>query len=399
MNEITKPNMAKALRSIGAFALIAATLIFLFQGGFDLNKLSSIYLFLGLNGAVCSLALLAHYTFKESKSSLALARLGLAIIPVSFAGAGAVLFNNYTPESEIFLIGVTFALPICVFSLPLLAFVPYLLKISGDSEIKKNALILVAGSLCLLVPTRSSFWVPLLASVPLSISALAAYKSDEKTALFPKAAALLPVVIILGRNFFHENDSIYFSFLSAITCVFFFSPPNWAPLKKEEITSSRKISSLFAMAAIYFALKDLHFSFLTNCMFLITGLCLLGAAAKEAGSFFRGLATSVFIIFTFAVLLKGGLQWRILGLCSSIALSLLGWQNKEAYPSSVGAFGLLFGAIFLFSNHIKLPDLDLWKWLALGGLICLISGLIVEKNWSWIITGIKDIRKRFKENI
>lgn len=220
------PNM---LRTLGVVTLLASVSVYLLQGWESGSDMSRYLMLWGHTLALTGVGLFCSRFLKEQKSARVLLMLTLVFIAADFAITGGFIFSIFGSgdaqvHSSIRWVMADKGVSIIALTAAGFALLPMVLlgfKVLVRPVAKEMSLLFLTGCVAMLVPVRDGIFasVILLGLVfTLIYGLLWRHKSTVQTKTYEgrvaKLLVVLPLGIILGRNFMHDTDAYSFSILA-----------------------------------------------------------------------------------------------------------------------------------------------------------------------------------------
>lgn len=377
-----------ALRTFGVSALGLSALHFMVGGRYDLNSLTSYYLFLGLNLVLCLLGILSSKFLHENKTARTFLGTSLALVPVQLAQLGAFIFSR--------LYGVSSGVPEIVrFDLPSSSGLSFIIGVTlvflipitylGFSIFNRNyrlqfTSLYLVSALTILLPFRSG-WVA--NGLLVGLFGMAMYVLFRCIALKTKESKIsqtilfIPFSIYLGRMMMHTQDAVFFFVVFCLIggAIFF--------LASRVFECPKNAAAVQGSSILFFLIGFMAFAKNTNLMLMFTLfillVALLGYKSLGSGRGYR-LAASVFAYpYVFACLVES--DYTVMGLIIPMVLlaGSIYHKEKQALVSNTILFLMSTGC-----QVFRVIDFELinsWKTLAVGGIILIGVSGFMERNF------------------
>lgn len=400
-NETSGQRMTKAMRTIGTVALVAAGIVFMLQGLKEFSSFERYISFAGLTGTLAFLGLIAGGRMKEAKSARTFLALAAAATPVLFSQLGAMLYSlTGAPTGSIpnalVIIAPSFAAVAVAGVVTTIVMTP-ILYIGFGSYFRHRAselvVLLLAGSLCLMIPTRDPNFSAVLIAIQALVFLVYSLRIPERekptTPWIPMSLALIPLTIVIGRGLFHTPNDFYGSMSFLAVSIFLLRILPLMIVSRAPAPAHRVFGTIAAALSWYFFANSIFAAFpmANDLKILVTfypptiGALFLFPKSKP---YQNGIAPIFAIAAGILPIMSISYGWGPLSALIHIIMGALilgiGYVYRDARVFASGsilsAAGVLyyatFGAKFLYSAP--------WISLSVLGMLLILGAAWLEKN-------------------
>ncbi|MBK5968473.1 MULTISPECIES: hypothetical protein [Thiorhodovibrio] len=416
------------LRSLGGLVIVAAFVLYLFEGWRDSDDLSRSLLLLGHTLALTLAGLASGHWLRENKGARLFIALALAAVPVNFAFLGGLTYPFLSWDAPA---GMAAAASIWTQSQGHLAMGPALL-LSGasllvlvlsvwlgfrvmarDSVAGLSGLYLLSNA-ALLIPTRSDAMISaLLVGLALTLGLLGLQLRRRDPALataegrFARAVLLLPLLILGGRSLWlYAPDTLFVTTLSllgylALRFLLVSMAPGsaWRGLVEALAVAMAVMVTALAGASLLPAWS------LAEVVYLPLSAAILGALlldlSRLTGSRSCGYQSTAVMLMSLSLLLDlgihGGFGLALVALLAGVAALGFGYVIKGRLLFATGLITALAALATLATEALEHFSLGGWSALVLLGIAIIIAGSALERHGERLKTGLSGWRAHFAD--
>lgn len=394
----TTARLTKALRWAGTSAVVLAAVVFMLQG---LNSMSSFERFLSFAGMTAALAAFGVYAgskMKEAKSARTLLGLAGAATPVLFSQLGAMVyaFEQGTASGSLPSALIVNAPNLAALGGALvgtvLVMTPVLYLGFGAffrARAKELALVMMAASALLLIPTRAADLTAILIAVQaagLTYFIISARKkpAGEMESLVAGLLPLIPAAIMLGRQAFYGGSHLFTASIFLLgACLFHEILPYLLPADAK-IRTARTIglgSAGFAWAFFVFGLLDRIV--LPHDLDLMLAFYPVAIGMLFLPNAPRGFARVMSLVIPVASIFSAwsfGAALVFIGI--GLLTAILGFSKRNQPVFESGLVTAALGTVYYICMSVHLIYAMPWLSLAISGTAVIMAAAWLEKNRS-----------------
>ncbi len=429
-----RPNgltLSRLLHGLGALVIVAAFIMYLFQGWRDGDDLTRCLLLL-IHTVVLTMAGFASgHVLREAKGARLFIALALAAVPVSFAFLGGVTYPHLTWDAPRTLdAAATLWQPSLDHTL---AFGPALMLTGAATAILAGAIwigFLVmarrsAGALtglyllanaALLLPTRDDLVISavlLVLAGALALGILRLRRGEATLATpegrFARAVLTLPLLVIAGRSLWlWAPDTLFFATLSLVGYLaarLALSAHDHGPERPRSglleamavLLAGSSTLFLFATLAELDGLADVAILPLAMGLFTLLLLDMARQSGARSGRYEGAAALTAGLTMLVNLSLWGGFFNALVCLGVGLLILAYGFGTKRRGVFAVGLIGALSGLGVM--AHAALADFTIGGWTALVllGVATIVSGSLLERHGAHIRAMIGQWSRHFEQ--
>lgn len=414
--------LSRIMRQAGAALLITAAAVFLVQGWGEMEHLTRYFSFLGFTAAMCVAGFFCGIRIKEDKGARTFMALTALVVPVHFAQLGALLYSAspYTIAGVQYPAFLTWIAPdpaaaLMTAAIGIAALLPVTL-IAFLSLARKKArlisLVYLTSCAALLIPFRDpdimAFVIAALAAVfgyfdLAHLSRDSSMRTPEGTLV--RGMLAVPLLITLTRTLqLYQPTEFFIAVLFALAAagLHLYIPRSTA---NRDVQGFSEGIAVAPAAVSWFLLTHLATQQITVApehVILLAGLPLaaiyavLALTAQAAGNFLR-FATRASAMGAVALQLAIFTDPLAAVICLLTAVLIM----VESFARGSSSFLIAAAAVFAFGlirqvvNAIEVYTLSPWLSLAVLGMLTIIAGSFVERNYSSIVRSFRQIGANF----
>ncbi|NEX22446.1 hypothetical protein G3480_19405 [Thiorhodococcus mannitoliphagus] len=420
-------SLSLLLRGLGGLVIVAAFVMYLFQGWREGDDLTRSLLLLAHTAILTLAGFASGHLLHEAKGARLFIALALAAVPVNFAYLGGLSYEQLTWDAPLAMdASASFwtasvaqmtagsALLVTagsVLGLALATWVGFLIM-ARRSAWPLTALYLLANA-ALLVPTRADAAISaMLIGLGLTIGTLIirVRRRDPSLAtpegLFARAVLLLPLLVLGGRSLWlYAPDALFFTTLSIIAylglrlaIVAAGNDARWRSALELLAVLTAAVTTFLAFHSVIDAraIPDVVKVPLTAGVFagLLVDLSTLGSRWQ---GHYRGAAA---LVATLAMLLNltafGGFGNALTSLAIGIATLAYGYASKGRFIFVMGLITALAGLGFAAQDALSTFTIGGWSALVLLGISTILAGSVVERHGAEIKAGLLRWHQHFE---
>lgn len=418
------------LRGLGGLVIVAAFLMYLFQGWRDGDDLARTLILLAHTGVLTLAGFASGHWLKETKGARLLIALALAAVPINFAFLGGITYDHLTwdqvqAQTPVFAQGQGLWRPVlgggldgasaiglaagAILVLAVAIWIGFLVM-ARRSAWSLAGLYLLANT-ALLVPTRGQAAISvmlLILAVALALLTFGLRRRDPSLAtpegVFARAVLVLPLMVLGGRSIWlYAPDGLFYTSMALL---------GYLGLRLAVGASAGRRRWLLEWAAVLLAGISAVLAFstteslrgLADVWVIPISTALFAGLMLDLALVVDGHATRYRIAaaLTLAVGLSANLA-AFGGLGNAAACVLLGLAGVVwAYSArlrSVFAAGLITTLLGLgVGGHQALASFTIggWTGLVLAGIATIAAGSVVERHGERIKAGLTRWNRRFE---
>lgn len=420
-------SLSLLLRGLGGLVIVAAFVMYLFQGWRDGDDLTRSLLLLSHTAILTLAGFACGHLLHESKGARLFIALALAAVPVNFAFLGGLSYEQLTwdahsalsaadsfwtagghamaPGSALLLTGAS------ALGLALAVWLGFLIM-ARRSAGPLTGLYLLAN-VALLVPTRASATISVLLlglTVVIGLLGHSLRRRDPSLAtpegVFARAVLVLPLLVLGGRSLWlYAPDALFFTTLSLIaylglrlTVTASASDSRWRgaletlALLLAGLTSALAFGSLIDAAAVPEVLA------VPLSAAVLAGLMVdLSTSGSRWSLQYRGAAAmTLALAIALNLAAFGGFANALLSLAAGIATLAYGYASKGRFVFSMGLITALSGLGFAAHDALSTFTIGGWSALVLLGIATIVAGSLVERHGARIKAGLLQWHRHFE---
>jgi hypothetical protein len=414
------------LRGLGGLVIVAAFLLYLFEGWRDSDDLSRGLLLLGHTLALTLAGLASGHWLHENKGARLFIALALAAVPVNFAFLGGLTYpflswdapGSLTAAASLWTqsqgrLTVAPTLLLTGASLLVLLFSVWLgfRVMARDSVAALSGLYLLSNA-ALLVPTRAETAISaLLIGLALTLGLLGHRLRQRDPALataegrFARAVLLLPLLILGGRSLWlYAPDTLFLTALSllgylALRFLLTAMAPGstWRGLiELLALVMAMMVTTLAsrALLPLWSPAEELDLP-LTAAMLA----AMLFDLSRLPGPRARGYQSTAVLFICLSLLLDlaihGGLALALVTLCVGVITLVFGYGSKARLPFATGLITAIVALAILAMDALDHFSLGGWSALVLLGIGIILTGSALERHGERLKNGLAGWRAHF----
>lgn len=416
------------LRGLGGLVIIAAFMLYLFEGWRDSNDLSRGLLLLGHTVALTLAGLASGHWLHENKGARLFIALALAAVPVNVAFLGGLTYPLLSWDAPG---DVTAAASVWTQSqgqlatgsvlllggaslLVLVASVWLGFRVMARESVAGLSGLYLLSNAALLVPTRADAPVSaLLVGLALTLGVLGAHLRRRDPTLataegrFARAVLLLPLLILGGRSLWlYAPDTLFLTSLSllgylALRFLLTTMAPasSWRGLVEVLAVAMALLVTLMAGASLASAWS------LAEVFYLPLSAVILGALlldlSRLPGPRGRGYQSAAVLLITLSLLLDlgihGGLGLALVALIAGVIALGFGYAIKGRLLFATGLITAIAALATLGMEALDHFSLGGWSALVLLGIGIIIAGSLLERHGERLRMGLAGWRAHFAQ--
>lgn len=405
-NEIAEQSsrLPKVLRSLGVVTLLASVSIYLMQGWEAGSHLTRFLLLWGHTIALAGVGIFCSQFLKEQKGARILLMMALVFVAANFAILGGFIYSVAGADAKqlhesvrwVMVTDATTLLTLTVTGLVMMPIVLLGFKVLARTSAMQLSVLFIVGCTALLLPVRDglySYLVLLGLAALLFFGLLRKIGCDVRLNTFEgriaKLITALPMGIMIGRNFMHDDDVFTFAIVAGAIWVLC----RQVALSLEAKSIARKLLEVVSIIPSIFvalagtAMCDELFSINFITAFLVFFALLSGLFAEL--SLRAGTGRQVYSVLSALMLALATLvAWlntelwsvAIFACIAGSALSAFGlWQRRQA-PLTVGIILLLIGVVLTLTQLFDNFNMNTWLLMTVIGMLAIVAASYVEKR-------------------
>lgn len=407
--------LSAILRYVALVVLTTAAGSFLFQGWAGWNSAERILAFVAFNATLALTGVICGFRFKDDKGARVSLGIATAIIPVAFSQTGGLIYSlfasaphgipellRFTAPSQM-AVGLT-AVAVLAILTPI-AFAGF--SVLARAEAPVLTLTYVFGNSVLLIPTRDSTWIGLLAmglmAMVLAVDMTRFHSRAEIRTIegtLARAMMFTPFGVLIGRNLaLYSVSTILVSCVFAIATCFLFIVVPYVCENKEFAKLSQSLSTLtMGLSWICFArglcfeygsllALSRDFEIPVNMLPISLFLTIMSLYTVGNGARYRRTAAYVAVGATmFELLTVPGMVSAFFCILTSIVCLVAGATLEERGLFKAGVVGLALGTLYHLRYAILIyHGLGPWISLAVLGIVVLLLSSYIERNQTRVI--------------
>nr|WP_242469584.1 hypothetical protein [Rhabdochromatium marinum] len=416
------------MRGFGGLIIIAAFVLFLFEGWRESDELSRGLLLLGHTLALTLAGLASGHWLHENKGARLFIALALAAVPVNVAFLGGLLypFLTWDAPNQLSVSATASAwlqspghlalgpvLLLSVGSLVVLALSVWLgLRIMARSSVWALSGLYWLTNAALLLPTRATPVISLLLlglTLTLGLFSLHLRRRDPTLATaegrFARALLLLPLLILAGRSLWlYAPDALFVTTLSLLgyLALRFTLAAMDADHRGRGLLEILTLAMAMLVAALIsttllpaWPIADVVLLPLSAVILgtLLLDLSQLNAPRGHSYQSAAALLLSISLLLDMA--LFGGFALAVVTLSVGLAALLFGYASRARLLFATGLITALAALLHLASEALAQFSLGGWSALVLLGIGIIITGSAFERYGERLKTGLSTWRAHF----
>jgi len=423
-------SLSLLLRGLGGLVIVAAFVMYLFQGWREGDDLTRSLLLLGHTVILTLAGFASGHLLHESKGARLFIALALAAVPVNFAFLGGLTYDQLTWDAPLALDGAesfwtatsgTMApgamLALAgssLLALALATWVGFLIMARRSAWALTGLYLLVNAAL--LIPTRGDLAtsaILLAFGVLVGVSALQLRRRDPSLdtpeGVFARALPILPLLVLGGRSLWlYAPDAVFFTTLSLIAYL-------GLRLAAGAMRADRPWRGALELVALLFALMSASLAFdtlidahlLPDIVEAPLAAALLAALLVDLSTLggrwrhqYRGAAA---LVANLAMLLNlaafGGLSNALAALSIGIATLVHGYLSRSRFIFALGLITALAGLGFAAEDALSSFTIGGWSALILLGILTIVTGSVVERHGARIKARLLRWHRHFEPEV
>lgn len=420
-------SLSLLLRGIGGIVIVAAFVMYLFQGWRDGDALTRCLLLLGHTGILTLAGFASGNLLHEAKGARLFIALALAAVPVNFAYLGGLTYDHLTWDAPLVMnsadsfwtaslgqLSVGSALSVTAASLLGLALATWVgfLIMARRSAWPLTGLYLLVNA-ALLVPTRQDLAVSamlLALGVTVVAFALRLRRTDPSLAtlegVFARAVLLLPLIVLGGRSLWlYAPNALFFTTMSVIAYLGLRlalaatrDDARWRGALEVLAVAAAALSTLLALTSMIDArlIPDTAKISLAAGVFagLLVDLSTLGSRWRGAYRGAAALVASLAMLFNLTAF--GGFGNALASLVVGIPTLAYGYVSRSRFIFALGLITALAGLGFAAENALSTFTIGGWSALVLLGIATIVAGSVVERHGTRLKAGLMRWHRHFE---
>lgn len=422
--------LSSLLRGLGGLVIVAAFVLFLFQGWREGDDLTRYVLLIGHTLVLTLAGFAAGHLLHEGKGARLFIALALAVTPVSFAFLGGISYDHLTwdpvetahtalgfwqpgagagslaPDLVLLLTGAA------VLLLGISIWIGFLVMARRSAR-GLSGLYLLANA-AMLVPTRDSALIAVLLlalGLVLAILVVGLRRRDLSMAtpegLFARSVLALPLLVIGGRSIWlYAPGDLFFTTLALIGYVGLRQAlsqvsegSGWKAFVEWGAVGMAGISALFALATVS-ELHGLHDAFrLPIAGVVLAGLLVdLSTRSTTLATSLRSAAALIVAATLLANLfIFGGFANALVCVVGGVVTLGYGYTARQRLVFITGLTAALVGIAFAGSEAFANFTIGGWTGLVLLGVATVLAGSLIERYGEHLKVALGRWRHHFNE--
>ena len=416
------------LRGFGGLIIVAAFVLFLFEGWRESDDLSRGLLLIGHTLALTLAGLASGHWLHENKGARLFIALALAAVPVNVAFVGGLIYPFLTWDASGSLsaaasvwtqsqgrLAMGPALLLSVGSLLALALSVWLgLRIMARQSVAALSGLYLLANAALLIPTRADVVVSLMLvglTLTLGLFSLRLRQRDPTLATvegrFARALLMLPLLILAGRSLWlYAPDALFLTTLSLLGYLALrFTLAAMAPASQWRglIETLAVIMALFVTTLASGALlpawpiaEGVHLPLAAGIFAtMLLDLSQLSERRRRGYQSTAALLLSLSLLIDLA--LFGGFALAVVTLVGGLAALGFGYAIRARLLFAIGVMTALSALTTLATDALSHFSLGGWSALVLLGIGIIITGSALERHGERLKTGLAGWRAHFAQ--
>ncbi|NEV63252.1 hypothetical protein [Thiorhodococcus minor] len=404
-------SLSLLLRGLGGLVIVAAFVMYLFQGWREGDALTRCLLLLGHTAILTLAGFASGRLLHESKGARLFIALALAAVPVNFAYLGGLTYDHLTWDAPLVMdsaasfwmaslgqLTAGSALLVTAASLLGLALATWVgfLIMARRSAWPLTGLYLLVNA-ALLVPTRQDLAVSamlLALGVMVVTVALRIRRADPSLAtpegIFARTTLLLPLLVLGGRSLWlYAPDALFFTTLSLIAYLGLRlalgatrNDARWHGALEVLAVIAAALSTLLVFHSVIDARVIPEAAKIPLAAGVFAGLLVdLSTLGSRWSCGFRGAAALVAsLAMLFNLTAFGGFGNALAGLAIGIATLAYGYVGKSRFIFALGLIAAVAGLGFAAEDALSTFTIGGWSALVLLGIATIVAGSVVERH-------------------
>lgn len=404
------PTLSALLRGAGALVIVAAFVLYLFEGWREGDDLTRYLILLGHTGVLTLAGFALGHWLREPRGARLLVALGLAAVPVNFAFLGGMTYDRLTWDGAgggasgawdwLWSVGGGFA-PGAVLPLTLGALVVLTLAVRLAYQVmaRRSAAGLAGAYLganaLLLVPTREEAAIAVLLAAAALILGWIAWRLRRRDpslataeGLFARLALALPLLVLAGRSIWlYAPGEVFFTTLALMG--YLGARQAALGLAAERRGWLESLALLLALASVWMILVTIaHMDGLPAVLRLPFAGAAFAALLWDMGSIAGRRRSGYRAASALAVAASAGANLALFtgvgtafaALAAGLVVLAYGYASRRRAVFMLGALTALGGLAVVAERAVSAFSLGGWTGLVALGLITLIAGSVLERH-------------------